>query len=200
MTRIDRLDAAAVLEGFWRAYVNGERHFLEPVGDDPREMTGNIQLSRSSLNFRPLEPFGGDWPGLAPAGDGRPDADKFADRHVRDSDDGTSRIMLVPAARGADAITAVGWMGPCNYTNDIPLLSSVLRSWEERFGARVIEVGFDTLHLTVAAPPVTTENAEHVGSEHFAFCPDIVMDRTPTIREYVAHMVLGKPDWWFWWD
>jgi hypothetical protein len=30
--------------------------------------------------------------------------------------------------------------------------------------------------------------------------PDIVMDRAPAIREYVASMVLGKPDWWFWWD
>jgi hypothetical protein len=79
VSRIDRLDATAVLEGFWRAYVNGAHHFLEPAGDDPREMTGNIQASRNSLSLRPLEPFGSAWPGLARAGDSGPDADEFAD-------------------------------------------------------------------------------------------------------------------------
>lgn len=34
---------------------------------------------------------------------------------MRDNDDGTSRIMLVPAARSADVLTAVGWHGAVNY-------------------------------------------------------------------------------------
>lgn len=211
LARIDQLDARAVLEGFWKAEISGEHLFLEPVGDDPREMAGEIK-STPRRAFPELEPFAAAWPGLAPAGDlGGRDPDQFADQHLRETDDGTSRIMLVPAARGADLITAVGWVGPCNYTSDLPLLSSVLRSWEDRFGARVIEIGFDILHLAVAAPPVTAEHAELTAAEHFAFCPDnvqqgdliingVLQTYPPTIRSYAAARVLGKNDWWFWWD
>jgi hypothetical protein len=200
VARIDGLDPGAVLEGFWRAYVDGQHLFLEPAGDDPREMAGEIQLPPRD-RFPELEPFGRAWPGLAPAGDSGQDPDEFADQHVRATDDGTSQVILVPAARGADVLTVTGWLGPCNYTNDTPLLSSVLRSWEERFGARVVEIGFDTLHLEVAAPPVTAGHAEHVAAEHCAFCPDnITQGFTRTIGEYAEKAVRGKGDWWFWWD
>ncbi len=200
LSRIDTLPAGEVMEGFWRAYVGGEHLLLETVGDDPREMVGEIQLDTRD-GFPELEPFGATWPGLAPAADRGQEADEFADQRVRETDDGTSRVMLVPAARSADLISAVGWMGPCNYTNDMPLLSSILRSWEARFGARVVEVGFDTLSLTVAWPPVTAEHAERVAAEHFAFCPDnVVQGLHSPIREYAAQTVQQKNDWSFWWD
>ncbi len=179
VARIGNLDAGAVLEAFWREW----------IGDD--------ELDDDTLAV--LEPFGRIWPGLAPATDSRQDPGEFADRYLRDNNDGTSRIMLVPAARSADVITALGWFGPCNFTNDTPLLSAVLRSWEDRFGARVIEIGSDVLHVVVAAPPVTAEHAELVAAEHHAFCRDVVA-HYDTIREYAADVVLGKPDWSFWWD
>jgi hypothetical protein len=205
VARIDALSAGDVMEGFWRAHVAGEHLLLEMAGDDPREMIGEIKLDTCD-GFGELQPFGASWPGLAPAADCGRDPDEFADQHVRATDDGTSRIMLVPAARSADLITAVGWKGPCNYTNDMPLLSSMLRSWEERFGARVVEIGFDILHLTVASPPVTPKHAEHVAAEHFAFCPDSINQNQfqsisiGTIREYADQAVRGKSEWWFWWD
>jgi len=205
MARIDTLGAGDVMEGFWRAYVAGEHLLLEVAGDDPREMIGEIKLDTSD-GFPELEPFGTSCPGLAPAADGGQDPDEFADQQVCATDDGTSRVMLVPAARSADLIAAVGWKGPCNYTNDMPLLSSVLRSWEERFGARVVEIGFDILALTVAWPPVTAEHAELVAAEHFAFCPDSILQNQfqsvdiGTIREYAAKAVQGKNEWLFWWD
>jgi hypothetical protein len=207
---IDHLDAGAVLEGFWRAHANGEHLLLEPVGDDPREMAGEIRTD-PRRDFPELGPFGRDWPGLAPGAETGRDPDEFADWYLPRNDDGTSRIALVPAARSADVITAAGWMGPCNYTNNIPLLSSVVRSWETRFGARVIEIGFDCLRLVVAAPPAVAEHAERVAAEHFAFCPDNVHEGgliingallayPPTIGGYSASRVLGKEEWWFWWD
>lgn len=175
---IDGLDAGEVLAGLWREWIND--------GEDSRQR----------------EPFGRGWPGLAAAADGGGrDPDEFADQFVRDNDDGTSRIMLVPAARSADVLTAVGWQGPLNYTEDMCLLSCVLRSWEERFGARLIELGFDTLGLAVAAPPLTTEHAAHVAAEHYAFCPDSIDQGMPeTIRAYAAERVRGKTLWSFWWD
>jgi hypothetical protein len=174
---IDSLHAGEVLAGFWTEWVED--------GSDLRE----------------LEPFGHGWPGLAQATDGGQQPDEFADQFVRDQEDGTSRILLVPAARSADVITSAGWQGPLNFSNDMAPLSSVLRSWEDRFGVRLVELGLDTLALTVAAPPVTTEHAEHVAAEHFAFCPDnVVQGQAPTIREYAARMVQGKIIWSFWWD
>jgi len=150
---IGRVSAGDVLAAFWRAWIRGEHHlWLE--NDDPPDMASGFTVSGDDA-FPELEPFGLGWPGLAPASDGEQDPDKFADQYVRENDDGTSRIMLVPAARSADVLTAVGWQGAVNYVQETFLLSSVLRSWEERFGARLIEAGFDTLHLAVAAPPVS---------------------------------------------
>jgi Domain of unknown function (DUF4253) len=195
---IGRVTAGDLLAGFWRAWIRGEHHlWLE--SDDPLELASGFTVSRDD-GFAELEPFGQGWPGLAPPGDG-PDPDEFADQYVLGNDDGTSRIMLVPAVRGADVLTAVGWDGAVNYIQPKSLLSSVLRSWEERFGARLIEAGFDTLHLAVSAPPVSPGHAERVAAEHFAFCPDnIVQGLSGTIRAYAAKYVLGKADWWFWWD
>jgi hypothetical protein len=168
--------------------------------DDPVNLTGGFTVSPEG-GFPEREPFGTDWPGLAPAADGGGDPDGFADRHVPATDDGTSRIMLVPAARSADVLTAVGWRGAVNHIQEKFLLSAVLRSWEDRFGARVVEIGFDTINLAVAAPPVSPEQAELVAAEHFAFCPDnIAQGMSGTVRAYAANEVLGKESWSFWWD
>lgn len=177
---IDSLDADEVLAGLWTEWIEDGAE-----GEDGE----NHQL----------EPFGIGWPGLAEAGDGGPEPGEFADQFVRDHDDGTSRILLVPAARSADVVTALGWHGPTNYTEDMAWLSAVLRSWEDRFGARLIELGFDTLALAVAAPPVSAAHAERVAAEHFAFCPDNVEQGARTIRRYAAQLP-GKDLWSFWWD
>ena len=196
---IGRVSAGDVLAGFWRAWIRGEHHlWLE--SDDPLEMASGFTVSRDD-GFPELDPFGLGWPGLAPASDGEQDPDMFADQYVRENDDGNSRIMLVPVARSADVLTAVGWQGAVNYIQEKLLLSSVLRSWEERFGARLIEVGFDTLHLAVAAPPVSPGHAELVAAEHFAFCPDnVVQGMSGTVRAYAAKETLRKAGWSFWWD
>jgi hypothetical protein len=203
---VDRLIPAEVLEGFWAAWVNGEHH-LRPAVEDSREAAGAFRVVGSFRidpgdDFPELEPFGRSWPGLAPAtGTGR-EPEEFADQWVRGHDDGTSRIMLVAAGRGADVLAVVGWEGAVNYITDESPLSSVLRSWEDRFGARLVQVGFDTLTLSVAAPPVTTGHSERVAAEHFAFCPDNIIqsDDTTTIGAYAREWVQGKDGWGFWWD
>jgi hypothetical protein len=182
---IGRLGADEVLEGFWTAWIGDERD-LEPADGDP---------------LPELVPFGRRWPGLAAATEPGQDPDDFVDQYVRENDDGTSRIMLVAAPRSADVLTAIGWYGAANYTLDTFLLSSVIRSWEERFGARLVEIGFDTIHLAVAAPPTSSGHSERVAAEHFAFCPDnIVQGAAPTIRAYTAEQVQSKTGWSFWWD
>jgi hypothetical protein len=53
----------------------------------------------------------------------------------------------------------------------------------------------------VGAPPASPGHAELVAAEHFAFCPDnIVQGMSVTIRAYAAKQVLRKIRWSFWWD
>lgn len=158
------------------------------------------------------EPFGFHWPGLAPAPDDDDHwhrvagayllADEIAiqlcDRHPS----GSVRLGLVAAPSGADALTVAGWDGPFNFEPDTARISAVVRSWEERFGAVVVAVGRDQLHLSVSAPPTTHAQALRVGVEHLAFCPDNVWPGDggeATLAAY-ALSIVDLNGWWFWWD
>ncbi|MEU6216567.1 DUF4253 domain-containing protein [Streptomyces sp. NPDC047022] len=175
-------DAHEVLAEFWE----------EEASDDERDET--------------LAPYGPDWPGLAAA----PKLEAEPDTRAAEVVDGLldegswfkePRLALVPARRSADIPAAIGWGGPLNYENDTAVLCSVLRSWEDRFGIRVVALTFDRLVLSVAAPPTTPDEAEAVAAEHFAFCPDnIVQGHHETLREYAEKEVLGQRVWSFWWD
>ncbi len=144
-------------------------------------------------------PFGRQWPGLLAGKAWSVDPDAHADlcaaRFQRSKPH--LRLGLVAAERGSDAIAVAGWSGAVNYANDAAELSAVLRSWEDRFGARVIGVGFAELHVSVAAPPATHEEAQAMAAEHFAFCPDNVW--MTSLLSY-AEEIVGQPVWDFWWD
>jgi hypothetical protein len=139
------------------------------------------------------------WPGPAPRGGGLADPDEVAREHVRCLGAENVLLGLVPAARGADTPAACGWDGPCNHTGHPQEISAVLRSWEDRFGVRVVRMGFDTLSLSVAAPPTTMEHARHIAAEHHAFCPDTIWQGEATFEEYATGL-LGSAHWSFWWD
>jgi hypothetical protein len=126
-------------------------------------------------------------------------ATQFA-RHVLEDPDLTApRLALSPNRRSADAPADIGWSGAVNHENDTARHSAVLRSWEERFGARLVAVGTATLHLSVAAPPVDPEHALHVAAEHFAFCPDNVWQGAGSLTRY-ADTLVDRTSWSFWRD
>ncbi len=147
-----------------------------------------------------------DWPGLAAAGPPDADPDERA-AEVADSLTGggswleRAHIALVPARRSADVPAAVGWCGPVNHTEDVAPLCAVLRSWEDRFGIRVVAMTYDQLVVSVAAPPRTPAEAEAIAAEHYAFCPDAV-ERSGhgSLSAYAGHEVLGAHSWTFRWD
>ncbi|UQX04701.1 DUF4253 domain-containing protein [Streptomyces sp. RerS4] len=148
-------------------------------------------------------PFGQVWPGLAASRETvtNPEqlASEFAEAFLTDCP--RTGLGLVAAPSGAEALTAMGWAGPCNYENDTAKFSAVVRDWENRFGARVVAVGFSTLHLSIAAPPVSEHEALLVAAEHFAFCPDNIWQgsRPYTLAAY-AERITGAQRWDFWWD
>ena len=120
---------------------------------------------------------------------------------VADAMSARVRIALVPAERGADALAAAGWQGAGNHIGDTGELGAVLRHWEDARGARVVAAGFDDIRLSVAAPPQTVDEALRVAAEHFAFCPDNVLQESepPTLAVY-ADQLVGASSWTFWWD
>ncbi|OQR60035.1 hypothetical protein B6E66_30655 [Streptomyces maremycinicus] len=148
---------------------------------------------------------GEEWPGLAAPGTLTADPDARA-AQIADTlaEQGASwfrspHVALVPARRSADVPAAVGWSGPAGHENDTARLCAVLRSWEDRFGIRVVGLGFDVLAVSVAAPPRTLAEAERITAEHFAFCPDNVLQGPGTPEAY-ARQLVGEPTWTFWWD
>ncbi|MEW2417486.1 DUF4253 domain-containing protein [Streptomyces sp. NPDC046866] len=147
-------------------------------------------------------PFGHTWPGLAPSREVATNPDQLAAEFAQAFLAGRpqTRLGLFPAASGAEALAVSGWSGPCNYENDTAKLSAVVRDWERRFGARVVAVGFSTLHLSVAAPPADEHDALLVAAEHFAFCPDnIWQGRRPYTLAAYAQRLIDAPVWEFWW-
>ncbi|CCH31724.1 DUF4253 domain-containing protein [Actinosynnema sp. NPDC047251] len=183
MSSPDGHDAEALLSRWWAGHTSGES-----PEDDQRGLTA---------------PFGRQWPGLAAPSAGTADPGAEADdvAEVLGSVLDSMRLGLVAAGRGADALTAVGWTGPVNYTGDTAEISAVVRGWEDRFGARVVGVGFATLYLSVANRPATMEDALRVAAEHFAFCPDNFWQgrRSETLTTY-AERLLSDEGWTFWWD
>ncbi|MFD0353839.1 DUF4253 domain-containing protein [Streptomyces sp. NPDC127110] len=181
----DDHDAETVLREYWDAVV-----------PDPEEGEEGAEL---------IAPFGRSWPGTA--WPGTPAAEPAAAAAAVAAEllaqgwlGGSPRLALVPAGRGADVPAAIGWCGPTNHDNDTARISAVLRSWEGRFGARVLAIGFARLDLSVAAPPRTLAEALPVAAEHFAFCPDNVWQGSGTVRDYAAEALVGEAHWSFWWD
>ncbi|MFF7441216.1 DUF4253 domain-containing protein [Streptomyces sp. NPDC008122] len=148
----------------------------------------------------------GGWPGPAPARPVDTDPDRAAATVAEMlTEPGfwleDARPALVPARRSADIPAVIGWGGPLNHENDVARLCAVLRSWEDRFGARVVALTFDQLVVSVAAPPRTLEEAGAVAAEHYAFCPDnIDQGSHGGLRRYAEKALLDTPVWTFWWD
>jgi hypothetical protein len=178
VTTVGQHDCGAVLAGWWHAV----------VGDEPAARLGY------------LDPIGARWPGLTPGPARSGPAAQVADQHGDLWSDGSTRLALVPAVDGADALVGIGWTGPLNHDNDTARFAAVLRDWQVRFGVMVVGLGVDTLHVSVAAPPLTLDQALRVTAEHFAFCPDeIWQSDTATFPAY-ANAIVGANSWSFWWD
>ncbi|AWS46053.1 DUF4253 domain-containing protein [Streptosporangium sp. 'caverna'] len=146
-----------------------------------------------------LDPFGPECPGPAPSGKLAADPGVVADWYAGLVAERRTPLGLIAADRGADALAVMGWQGALNHNEWMVPLAAVVRSWEDRFGARVVGMGFNTLDLSIAAPPVTSEHALHVAAEHWTFCPDSITQGAGTLIDY-AEQIKGRNAWSFWWD
>jgi hypothetical protein len=184
LAAVDRLDAATVLARQWA----GEAPTAEELEEDPewREM---------------IAPYGEHFPGLAPAQDQVLSEAELAQAMAWF---GPARIGLVPAARPADVLALVGYNGTVNGFGTPELLSAVLRSWEDRFGAVLVEVGFDHIRLLARRPPRTVRDAQAVAAELWPMCDEFwPVDRPGTaVRDVaaIAERIKDIPIWSLWLD
>lgn len=178
---IDVIDAETVLRGGWSGW-------LVPIRNPWPPGAG------------PLAPFGPEFPGLAPR------LDLTGEEWTADPG-GSAHLGLVGCRRPVDALGLMGWQGPLNYRQPAEV-SSVLRSWEDRFGVVPMAVGWATLTLLVTRPPTTRTDALRVAAEVAAFCPDALWQpeslppfaqRDCTV-EALATQLLEQPIWRLWWD
>ena len=74
-----------------------------------------------------------------------------------------------------------------------------LRGWRDAYGAKLVSITRDTIELKVDRRPASREEALELARQHFAYCPDIVLQGTQTIEALAASLM--QSDWWFfWWD
>jgi Domain of unknown function (DUF4253) len=140
------------------------------------------------------------WPGLAAPGAAGRDPDAVAGEVVTSLRLGfTPFLGLVPVARSADIPAVIGWGAEASDLLADEELSAVLRSWEQRFGARVVALT-DAMYVSVAAPPRTHEHAEHLALEHLLLCSDNLWDGADETLAGYVDQILGADLWKFRWD
>jgi hypothetical protein len=177
----------------------------EPVTEighyDPAAFMTEVWDDRAAVDddLGDLAPYDQHFPGPAPAGDLTADPDLVADEYARVLGERGMPMGLAAAARGADCLVVMGWQGAINHNTWTAPLAAILRGWEDRFGVRVVGMGFNTLDMSVAAPPVTIRHALNVAAEHWAFCPDSITQGPGNLMDYAAQ-IRGTTTWSFWWD
>jgi hypothetical protein len=176
--QLDDLDAAEILAGVW-----------------DRRMPSDDEVDSDQLALI-RGPFSSEFPGLAPHEDAKL---SMAQLHEALRSLPPAPIGLVPAARPADVLPAVGWSSTDQFQTPLPI-AAILRSWEARFGARLLTVGPGAqIQLLVERPPRTTEAAQAIAAEHFAFCDECAGQGLRHIPKITASLV-DAPIWTFWWD
>jgi hypothetical protein len=107
-------------------------------------------------------------------------------------------IALVP--------TKISWQVPIYLNfggfNECPSpddIASVLRYWEESYGAQLACLTHDVLEMNVFQPPETREAAMALAREQYLIDRDIVEQGTQTIEGLAAELIHSE-HWFFWWD
>jgi hypothetical protein len=175
---LDYMDAAWLLEERW----NGE-------------MSSDYEDQQESEWAAMRAPFSRTFPGLAPA------EEQYLSQARRQqvlSAVPPAHIGLIAARGAADALALIGWQGTDQFDNVLPV-ASVVRSWEDRFWAKLLRVDSAQIQLLAERPPHTVETAQRLAAEIFAFCDEYGGQGLHDIPRITAAL-MSSPIWTFWWD
>ncbi len=135
----------------------------------------------------------GEWPDEPPGEDAAE-----ADGLLGGVSDDEVLIILMPTPSGWQAPAWLNWGG----WNACPRPEehvAVLKHWHATHGAELVSMTTDQAMFRVARPPATRAGALAIAEDHFAYCPDIVLQGVGTISNLAA-MLIDGPTWTFWWD
>jgi hypothetical protein len=196
------VDVESRLEATWRALRASQLSGFDPTGypedlDDVEELIESAR-ERWEHGWPPYE----EWPGLAPAAPGSGLDAAEVHREVLTYilrpigvHPGGGHLALVRAERPADIPAVMAWDAEAPHE----FLSALLRSWEDRFGARVVGFEGATIHVSVARPPATAADAGLVAMEHMLLGDDNHPSGDLNFANY-AESLTGERHWFFWWD
>jgi Domain of unknown function (DUF4253) len=145
---------------------------------------------------RQFAPFGTAFPGLARAEVKTLPAARL--RRAVSAALPSAYLGLVAADRPADVPAVVGWEAYGAPGDEGVEMGTVLRSWEDRFGARLLRLG-SVLQVLVERPPRSREHAQHVAAEHLAFADECNWRSGYSVAE-LGDVLIDEPVWTFWWD
>lgn len=187
VTQLERMDAASVLREMWDSTA------YEGDGEDWDEEEEDEEMVAMRA------PFSRQFPGLAP------DEDiSLSQAQIQNvlTSLRPARLGLIPASRPADVLPSIGWSGFAPGTDETLSLAAVLRSWEDRFGARLLDVGFAEIRLLVERPPRTHEAAQRLAAEQFVFCDECTLAGQVGLSDVssITARLVNTPIWGFWWD
>ncbi|MEU8792632.1 DUF4253 domain-containing protein [Streptomyces sp. NPDC048643] len=196
------VDLEAELEAGWHADRRRRLGWKENP-PPPAQVPDDIEPFLEEWEDDPGPPFD-HWPGLAPgtfpgSGVEPEEAARAALAHLVDEHPyapAGACLALVAAEQSADIPALLGWTRGAS----LPFLCALLRSWEDRFGARVIAAIGATLYVSVACPPRSQEQADHIALEHLLTTADNIVDDPPTPFPDYAASLIDAPLWCFWWD
>ena len=107
-------------------------------------------------------------------------------------------ILLIPAKESWRAPAFLRW-GNWNACPPAEYHVAALRAWNERYGAELIGLSFDTMNVRSARQPGTQAEAMALAREQYRYCPDIVDQGTNTLTALAIGLI--ESNWWyFWWD
>lgn len=106
-------------------------------------------------------------------------------------------IARIPGADPTEAPAHLHW----GSWNDVPsseVLVAALRSWRDRYGAKLVGISRDTWSLLVDRPPTTRGEALVLAREMVALCSDL-LGEVETLQGQAALTMNNR--WWnLWWD
>lgn len=148
-----------------------EEYAQEALAEAGQDYPGRAMVVEAFGEPEPFEeliaPFGPRWPGSAapPAGP-RTDPDELAayvlatladDEEVSEGD---AWGVVQRVSRSTDVPSLADERGlPDLWSSDVEEMCTVLRSWEDRFGIRLLALNRERLVVSVAAPPTTMAEA-----------------------------------------
>ena len=107
-------------------------------------------------------------------------------------------VVLLPTENGWEGPAYLRW-GGWNACPPAEYHVAILRSWHERFGAKLAGLRGDVINLNIALPLHQRDIAMAVAHEQYEYCPDIVEQGTNDISSLAASLINAR--WWyFWWD